>query len=123
MHDQSATAGEPRAEVIGGLRQLADYLDQHPEVPVNEFGWSLLDFTRHDVDDTAGKAEVDQVAATLGVTVRDETPRGGHYRAVKAFGLVTYEFLHVTKRRQAASEALMSYSGCVTPDDDTPQAA
>jgi hypothetical protein len=31
-----------RARVISGLRQAADYLDQHSDVPVGEHGWTLL---------------------------------------------------------------------------------
>jgi hypothetical protein len=30
-----------RAKVISGLRQLADWLDAHPDVPVCPFGWDL----------------------------------------------------------------------------------
>lgn len=29
-----------RTQVIDGLRQLADYLQDHPGVPVNEYGWT-----------------------------------------------------------------------------------
>lgn len=109
-------AGEPsaRAWVISGLREAADYLDQHPGVPVSEHGWTLLSFPGRASDD-AGHAAVDQVAAILGVTARDDTPGGGHYRAVKSFGPVTYEFVHVSTGYRAAYQAVMSYSGAVTP--------
>jgi len=30
-----------RAQIIDGLRQLADYLDHHPDIPVNEYSWDL----------------------------------------------------------------------------------
>jgi hypothetical protein len=72
-------AGEPsaRARVISGLHQAADYLGQHPDVPVSEHGWTLLSFPGRDSDD-AGHAAVDEVAAMLGVTVQDDTPGGGH---------------------------------------------
>jgi hypothetical protein len=103
-----------RERVTSGLRQAADYLDQHPDVPVIEHGWTLLSFPPRD-DDTTGRAEVDRVAAVLGVTPRDDTADGGHYRAVRAFGPVTYEFVHVPARQQAAHRALMSYSGAIAP--------
>jgi hypothetical protein len=115
MSDHSI-AGEPsaRAQVISGMREAADYLDQHPAVPVSEHGWTLLSFPDRDSDD-AGHAAVDEVAAVLGVTVRDDTPSGGHYRAVKSFGPVTYEFVHVSSGSRAAYQAVMSYSGAVAP--------
>jgi hypothetical protein len=103
-----------RARVTDGLRQAADYLDQHPDVPVSEHGWTLLSFPAPG-DDDAGRAEVDRVAAVLGVTHVDDTADGGHYRAVRTFGPVTYKIVHIPARQQAAHRALMSYSGAVTP--------
>src|SRR5450755_4537522 len=103
-----------RARVTSGLRQAADYLDQHPGIPVSEHGWTLLSFPPRD-DDDADRAEVDRVAAILGVTPADDTADGGHYRAVLAFGPVTYEFVHIPARQQAAHRALMSYAGAITP--------
>jgi hypothetical protein len=103
-----------RARVIAGLRQAADYLDAHPGVPVSEPGWDLLAFPAPGTRDPAGRAEVDRVAAVLGVRPGTAVP-GGHYRAVRAFGPVTYQFIHITAREQAAHRALMSYSGAVIP--------
>jgi hypothetical protein len=103
-----------RARVINGLREATDYLDRHPAVPVSGHGWTLHSFPARGSDD-AGRAAVDEVAATLGVSARDDTADGGHYRAVKSFGLVTYEFVHVSSAYRAASDAVMSSSGSVTP--------
>jgi hypothetical protein len=105
-----------RTEVISGLRQLADYLDRHPAVPVSEFGWDVRAFARRDTDETA-RAQVDQIAAVLDVQVHDDTEDGGHYYAAKTFGLITYKFVHVPARRRAEHDALMSYSGNIAPDD------
>jgi hypothetical protein len=110
-----------RTQIITGLRQLADYLDTHPDIPVNEYGWTLMTFARRD-DDAAGQAEVDQVAAILGAQVRDNTANGGHYTAARTFERITYEFIHVTTRSRALHRAHMSYADAVTPDD-TPEAA
>ena len=114
MTDHSL-AGEmsARARVISGLREAVHYLDRHPGVPVSEHGWTLLSFPVRDSDGT-GCAAVDEVAATLGVSARDH-PSGGHYRAVKSFGSVTYEFVHVSFGYRAAYNAVMSYAGSVTP--------
>ena len=116
-----------RTQVISGLRQLADYLDNHPDVPVCEFGWDILTFPREDTE-VAGRAEVDRVAAILGVHPDDEIADHGHYTARNTFARITYEIIHITDRRRAAHQALMSYADAVTPDDtltahDSPEAA
>ena len=50
MNDARIAAPLPaRNQVISGLRQLADYLDQHPGVPVDEHGWDLLVFARQPI--------------------------------------------------------------------------
>lgn len=115
-----------RAQVIDGLRQLADYLDAHPDVPVNEYGWDLNDYTNHGTD-TDERAAVDQVAAALGVPVRNDTRRGGHYIAARTFGRITYQFVHIPARHRAEHQAWASYANAVTPNDtptaDSPEAA
>ena len=108
-----------RAKVIGGLRQLADYLDAHPGVPVCPFGWDLSIYPQY-ADDADRAAEVDRIAAILGVDVTDQTGQGGHYIASRSFGLITYEAVHIPRRHRDASKALMSYSGCVEPADAGP---
>jgi hypothetical protein len=112
-----------RARGLAGLRQLADYLDAHPDIPVPEHGWDLLAFARDKADDTVGRAETDHVAALLGVQVRDDTPTGGHYTAARSFGPVRYEFIHIPARQRALYYAHMSYADSVTPNDPTPEAA
>jgi hypothetical protein len=92
-----------RSQVISGLRQLADYLDQHPGVPVDEHGWELLVFARDDSEE-AGRGEVQRVAAILGVPA-DVDPAGGRlYTAARRFGRITYHFVHLPARR-AVSQA------------------
>src|SRR6266566_3784119 len=105
-----------RIQVIDGLRQFADYLDYHPDVPVCEFGWDLNNYPL-DPDESARRAEVDRVAAILGVPPDDQTHDGGHYKVAKTFGRITYQHVCVPDRRRAAHQALMSYAGAVTPDD------
>lgn len=107
-----------RSKVTGGLRQLADWLDAHPDVPVCPYGWDLHIYP-HLADEAAGRAEVDRIAAMLGVHVTDETQDGGHYRAIRSFGLITYEAVHIPQRYRDTYEALMSYQGCVTPAGST----
>lgn len=103
-----------RTKVITGLRQLADFLEAHPGVPVGRYGWDLNIYPDRGQDDTAARAEVDRIAAILSVTPTDETGRGGHYLATRAFGLISYAAVHVPERRMAEHYALMSYRHCVT---------
>lgn len=105
-----------RSKVIAGLRQLADYLHDHPAVPVAPFGWDVLAHAKAD-SEQAERAEVDRIAAILGVPVTDDTAEGGHYRAIRSFGLITYEAVHIPKRCMEVYDALMSYRHCVTPAD------
>lgn len=104
-----------RTKVITGLRQLADYLEAHPGVPVTRLGWDLNIYPDRADGDAVARAEVDRVATVLGVPVTDETPRGGHYIASRAFGLISYAAVHIPARQMATHLALMSYRGCVTP--------
>src|SRR5487761_1790527 len=78
-----------RAKVINGLRQLADCLDNHPDLPVASFGWEVNVYPHQD-DPAASRTEVDRIAATLGTDVTDDTGQGGHYRAGRSFGLISY---------------------------------
>lgn len=88
----------PRSRIIRGLRELADYLDCHPAVPVHEEGWDLLVFA-DGVSQEGGRAEVDQVASVLGVAAAADNPHGGLYTARRAFGPITYHFIHLNLRR------------------------
>lgn len=79
----SAPTAAQRAQVIAGLRELADLLDAHPELPVPCY--PRLRVTANDIntdiaegDDAAARAFVDQVAAVLGIPVIT-TDHGGHY--------------------------------------------
>ena len=108
-----------RAKVIAGLRQLADYLDTHSGLPVCIFGWDVNVYPPHRATEAEGRAEIDRIAALLGIPVTDETADEGHYIARRAFGLVTYSAVWVPDRRRAAHAALMSYSGCISPDENS----
>ena len=89
-----------RAELIGGLRALADYLESNPEVPAP--GYSTVYTFPPDGDWPAMRAEIDAVAAWLGVIPR-ETP-GGHYVAVRMFGPIEYRAVAIPPRDGSKSE-------------------
>jgi hypothetical protein len=79
---------EERRRLIAGLRDLAEFLDRHPQVPAP---------TRADVmvfppdgSDAEMFAEIDAIAGQIGVTASDADSTRGHYSAVRSFGPVEY---------------------------------
>ena len=104
-----------RAQTVAGLRALADFLENNPTVPVNEYGADYKIFARAE-SNAAERTEIDRIASALGADVEDDTTRGGHYTVSKTFGRITYSAVHVPAERQAAHEALMSYAPVFNPD-------
>lgn len=103
-----------RDEFIASLRALADHLAAHPALPVPKHGTTVL-LHANSADD-GGRCQVDQLARLLGVNVTDETAIGGHYSAVRCFGVVGYEAVAITDAYSAQAAAESSYRGRVIPD-------
>lgn len=104
-----------RHQLITGLRELADFLEANPSVPVDEYGDIVTVFTRDGSDETQ-RAQVDRVARLLGVDVQDSTDRGGHYLAAKSFGRIRYRIVHIPARYTAEHDARHSYTTNVQID-------
>jgi hypothetical protein len=79
---------EERTRLIAGLRDLADFLDRNPEVPV-PWRTDLLVFPAEG-SDAEMFAEIDAIAEQIGVTASDADSPAGHYSAVRGFGPVQY---------------------------------
>lgn len=105
-----------RAAYVAGLRALADHLETHPDLPVPSAATSQLG-PYIDGTDEAKRAEVDRIAAVLGVPAVDH---GDAYEARRVFGPVTYEATAITAERMARWGALMSYRSAVQPERSTP---
>ena len=103
-----------RAAFITGLRDLAAYLETHPGIPVPRYG-QCLTLNAASTDD-GGRDQVNHVACLLGATITDEIAGGGHHRAERAFGQITYSIVSIPAAHMAAYHALVSYDGCVSPD-------
>jgi hypothetical protein len=99
---------------IRSLRELADYLDRNPVIPVPKSGATVL--LHASSAENGGRAQVDHVATLMNAEINDDTANGGHYWAVRTFGVIGYEIVAITEQYSAASNALMSYRGSVTPD-------
>ncbi len=109
-----ATDTDARQAFITGLRDLADYLDQHPAVAIPAHGADIL-LSAASADD-GGCAEVDYFARQLGVPVENELACSGHYRACRSFGPVGYRMAAISDGAMARHHAHYSYTGSVTPD-------
>jgi hypothetical protein len=110
----------PRDRLIAGLRRLVDFLDDHPDLPVNDWAQVSYSITADDTgmsaDDieAAKRAEVDRIAAVLGVTPTVRA-NGDHYIAALSFGPVTYQATAITDAHMARHMAASTYDGHVTP--------
>ena len=110
----STTDTAIRRAFITGLRDLAEYLDQHPAVAIPVHGTEIL-LSAASADD-GGCAQVDYFARQLGVPVENELAYSGHYRAARSFGPVGYRMAAISEAAMDRHHAHYSYSGCVTPD-------
>jgi len=107
-----STDPERRSSFIAGLRQLADYLEANPVVPVPG--------TDTDIIMTARDAEDGGITDILGLSIglaASFAERSGFYRTARKFGPVTYLGVSQTRAELAHYRAYSSYYGCVTPDD------
>ena len=82
---------EQRVRLIAGLRDLAVFLDQNPDVPAPSRA-DLLIFPP-EASDAEMFAEIDTIAELIGSTASDADSPRGHYSAVRDFGPVQYLFL------------------------------
>ena len=103
-----------RQAFITGLRDLADYLDRHPAVPVPAYG-TEIHLCANSTDD-GGCAQVSHFARHTGATIENRLAYSGHYEAVRSFGPVGYRIIAISDARMALHNAQWSYWGSVTPD-------
>lgn len=81
-----AVEPEPRMAMVHGLRQLATWLETHPDVPIGRWDKARCAHIFLDFDLAEQRAEIDRIAAEYDC----ETEQGRHYEAVKRFGPVEY---------------------------------
>ena len=74
MASYYANTGE-RARLIAGFRALADFLQDHPDVPAPH--WADVMVFPPDATNEKMRAEIDQIAAGIGADPIDRTAAGG----------------------------------------------
>ena len=87
---------EQRVRLIAGLRDLADFLDQNPDVPA-PWRADLLVFPP-EASDAEMFAEIDTIAELIGSDASDYDSPSGHYSAVRSFGPVQYRAVAIPHR-------------------------
>lgn len=102
-----------RAELVDGLRSLADYLAANPSVPV-PYGWRVAVYAQG--TDSEQFSQVDLVAEIVGEPAVDRRAATGHHHVQRSFGPVSYEFVAIADWRMAQHRAGMSYADSVVPD-------
>ncbi|GID26820.1 hypothetical protein [Paractinoplanes brasiliensis] len=113
----TTTPNDRRQALADGLRALADFLQEHPDLPAST-GQEI----HHCVggrDDAEGITNLTTIAELLGGSV---TATGGgplteattHFQVSRSFGPVHYRATYIRRAEMDAWNALMSYSGRVT---------
>jgi|GraSoi2013_115cm_1033766.scaffolds.fasta_scaffold49820_2 hypothetical protein len=87
---------EQRVRLVAGLRDLADFLDQNPDVPA-PWEADLLVFPP-EASDAEMFAEIDSIAELIGSDASDNGSPHGHYSAVRSFGPVHYRAVAIPYR-------------------------
>jgi hypothetical protein len=96
-----AEAGERRS-LIAGLRALATFLEDHPDVPSPR--WADVMVFPADCTDHEAQVEVDTIAALIGSDVHDETANQGHYTTSRGFGPVEYRAVAIPTGDRGSSQ-------------------
>lgn len=102
-----------RAEFTAALRELADFIDAHPDLPVPgmPLGANIRPYLNG--TDQEDRDEVDRIAGILGV---EPEARREHYRVERVFGgRVMYSAVAIPAVVMDHHNALMSYAKAVTP--------
>ena len=94
-----------REAIVAGLRQLADWLERNPDMPLGLYpDVELKVFVRED-SEAASAAEVERIADLIGVQPRHN---GRHYHATKTFGPASYDVVACDVRPTADQKAQVS---------------
>jgi hypothetical protein len=85
---------DERGRLIAGLRALADFLQDHPDVPAPRWA-DVYVFPPRGTDELM-RAEIDQIAARIGTVVTNDAAYG-HYAASHHFGPVQYRAVAISE--------------------------
>ncbi len=96
----SYASQDERSRLIDGLRALAQFLHDHPEVPAPR--WADILVFPLDGTDEEKCAEIDVLASRIGAEPREIVP--GHYSASLYFGPVQYRAVAICAHQDGSGE-------------------
>ena len=102
-----------RARIISDLRDLADFLQEHPELPISSHTSVDVSYFPRTSHDEAAFAEVDEAGARLG---RAPVWEGEHYMVEDHRGAGRYRVVAIPEHTRARYRAWLTYTGHVRPD-------
>ncbi len=96
----SYASQDERNRLIDGLRALAKFLHDHPDVPAPR--WTDVLVFPLDGTDEEKRAEIDVIASRIGVEPREIV--SGHYSTSLSFGPVQYRAVAICERPDESDE-------------------
>jgi len=96
----SYASQDERSRLIDGLRALAQFLHDHPEVPAPR--WADILVFPLDGTDEEKRAEIDVIASRIGAEPREIV--SGHYSASRCFGPVQYRAVAICEHDSSGEE-------------------
>ncbi|WP_433463951.1 hypothetical protein [Spirillospora sp. CA-128828] len=114
---QKITPRDKRTAFVQGLRELAAFIEAHPDLPVPHSDSSVGPYLGNSTPDTdqQRRAEVDRIASILGVTTSGDS----HYKASRRFGPIAYTAVAISSAVMERHAAHMSYYNVIQPADCT----
>jgi len=91
---------DERSRLIDGLRAVAQFLQDHPDIPAPR--WADVLVFPPDSTDEEERAEIDVIAARIG-TETSESARG-HYSCSISFGSVEYRAVAIPETPKTTEE-------------------
>ncbi|WP_306369661.1 hypothetical protein [Nocardiopsis sp. CC223A] len=108
------TAGPAlRSRITADLRALADFLEEHPDLPVSQHTTLDITYFPHTTTDEDAFAEIAHVGALL---KRIPAWEGDHYLVEHRTGAARYRAVAIPEQVRAAHRAWATYTGHVRPD-------
>ncbi|MEV2279454.1 hypothetical protein AB0I72_28140 [Nocardiopsis sp. NPDC049922] len=108
-----AASDERRSQVITDLRELAEFLEAHPDLPVSPHTGVDVTYFPRTSRDAEAFAEVSSVGALLGAM---PTWEGDHLVVEHTRGAARYRVVAIPEKVRAQYRAWLTYTGHVRPD-------
>ncbi|MDE3721460.1 hypothetical protein PWG71_08665 [Nocardiopsis sp. N85] len=108
-----AAGPDLRMRIIADMRDLAAFLEEHPELPISPHTRVDVSYFPRTSHDEAAFAEVAEAGARLG---RAPVWEGEHYVVEHHRGAGRYQVVAIPEHTRARHRAWLTYTGHVRPD-------